>query len=363
VKLALSAEQLQQDFMRVTMDRIADPLWQYALVVRKNVTKLRPNEGLEAPSAERPVRSLGLLYREDAEADFEVYGAALRFEVDPASWLEEWLRFNGLTPGSMLRWPLPGGVSGDAVAEWTVEGRRFAGRFATIKSGARLFVACCRAPRADYDRIAEDFFLLLSQFKLVQSDPTPLSEPLRVATGLGPVPWKLCVPASWQVLSVENQGPGGTIQAAAGPPRASEAAAVAATTPFPGLPGREPISWFPATWNAQLSATLAPSSTLGGWDEATSFCTATLRDAGVELEEKAFEEEPPLGPFEESRGLVSAATVRGEPGAEARCRVARVGPVWLLSAGVGVARAVNPHAWMRNARAHDVIAQTVELEL
>src|SRR5579862_3872804 len=98
VQLALGSGQLQQDFMRVTMDRVPDPRWQFALVLRKNVTKIRPPEGLEAPDARQPVRSLGLLYREDVEADLEVFGVQCRFEVDPASWLETWLAFNGLSP-------------------------------------------------------------------------------------------------------------------------------------------------------------------------------------------------------------------------------------------------------------------------
>jgi len=363
VKLALGTGQLQDDFIRVTMDRITDPRWQYALVLRKNVTKIRPQDGLAAPDLDHPVRSLGLLYREDLEADLEVFGVQARFEVDPVSWLEEWLKFNGLRAAATLRWPLLGGVSGDIVAEWTIGGDPYAGRFATFKSGSRLFIVCCRAKREHYDRIADDFFLALSQFKLAQSDPTPLAEPLRFAGGLGPVPWKLCVPASWQMLSVENQGPGGTIQAEAGPPPASDPGAVSATTPFPGLPEGEPIAWFPGSWNAQLSATLAPSFVVSGWDAAASLCLSTLRDAGLELDDKDFVEEAPLGPFELSRSLVTPARLRGEPGAEVRCRLSQVGPVWFLSAGVGVARSVNPHAWMRNARAHDLVAQTVELEL
>src|SRR5581483_10659597 len=74
VQLALGAERLQQDFMRVTMDRVPDPRWQYALVLRKDVTKMRPSQGLEGPDARNPVRSLGLLYRTDVEADLEVVG-------------------------------------------------------------------------------------------------------------------------------------------------------------------------------------------------------------------------------------------------------------------------------------------------
>lgn len=362
VKLALGTESLQQDFIRVTMDRIADPRWQYALVVRKNVTKVRPKDGLIAPSDDEPVRSVGLLYREDVEADVEVFGIQCRFEVDPAAWLDLWLRRNGLTPVATLRWPLMGGVSGDVVAEWTIDGVRFAGRFATFKSGSRLFVVCCRARRENYDRIADDFFLALSQFKLVQSDPTPLAEPVRFTAGADPLPWKLCIPASWQMVSVETEGPGGTIQAAAKPPAETDRSATSATTPFPGAaPGPRP-AWHPSTWSAQLSATLAPASAIAGWEAAGAFCTSTLRDAGLELENQSFAEEPPLGPFDSSRVLITPAKLRGEPGAEVRCRIARTGALWLLSAGVGVDRAVNPHAWMRNARAHDLVAQTVELE-
>ena len=362
VKLALGTEQLQQDFVRVTMDRIADPRWQYALVLRKNVTKIRPKDGLSAPSDDQPVRSVGLLYREDVEADIEVYGVNCRYEVDPAAWLEEWLKFNGIRPAATLRWPLMGGISGDVVAEWTVDGDRFAGRFATFKSGSRLFVVCCRARRENYDKVADDFFLALSQFKLAQSDPTPLSEPVRFTGGNNPVPWKLCIPGSWKMVSVENDGPGGTIQAAASAPPEGDRAAVAATTPFPGLPEGGPIPWFPATWSAQLSATIAPADAIADWEAAGTLCTSTLRDAGLDLEAKSFAEETPLGPFESSRVLVTPARLRGEPGAEVRCRIAKTRAVWFLSAGVGVARTVNPHAWMRNARAHDLVAQTVELE-
>ena len=359
VKLAIGAEDLQRDFIRVTMDRIADPAWQYALVLRKNVTKVRPNDGLAAPTPSAPVRSVGLLYREDVEADVEVYGVRLRFEVDPANWLEDWLRFNGLRPAAMLRWPLPGGVSGDAVAEWDGQGGRFAGRFATFKSGSRLFVVCCRAKRDVYEKIADDFFLALTQFKLVQSDPTPLAEPVRVASGPNPVPWKMLVPASWAVTALDADGDGGTIQAAAQSPAESDVGAVSAASHF--FEDRRP-SWDPSTWAAQLSATIAPGDVIGSWAAAQDLCTSTLRDAGLGLEERDFVEEAPLGLFEESHALVTPATLRGEPGAEARCRVARAGDFWLVSAAVGVSRPVNPHAWMRNARAHDLVAQTLELE-
>jgi hypothetical protein len=360
VKLAISADALQSDFIRVTMDRIADPAWQYALVLRKNVMKIRPNDGLTAPTPGDPVQSVGLLYREDVEADFEIYGVRLRFEIDPANWLDHWLRYNGVTPAAMLRWPLPGGVSGDAVAEWTIDGVRFAGRFATFKSGSRLFVVCCRAKREIYEKVADDFFLALTQFKLVQTDPTPIAEPVRVASGLSPVPWKLLVPASWAVTALENQGPGGTIQAAAQPPADRDAGALSASTAF--FKG-ERTFLDPSTWNAQISASLAPHSLIEGWSGAEDLCTSTLRDAGLELEERVFEKEDPMGPFEESKFLSTPARLRGVPGADVRCRVARVGPVWFVSAGVGVIRAVNPHAWMRNVRAHDLLAQAVELEL
>jgi len=52
-----------------------------------------------------------------------------------------------------------GGVSGRYCRGWTIDGARFAGRFATFKSGSRLFVVCCRAKRENYERIADDFFL------------------------------------------------------------------------------------------------------------------------------------------------------------------------------------------------------------
>jgi len=197
----------------------------------------------------------------------------------------------------------------------------------------------------------------------VQSDPGPLAEPVRSVTGSIPVPFRLLMPGSWTLSAAEGGEGSGTIQASAQPPAENDAAAVSATTPFPGLPEREPIVWPSSTWNAQLSATLAPASAIAGWDAAGTLCLSALRAAGLELEELTFVEEAPPGPFESSRTLTTPARLRGEPGAEVRCRLAKVGPLWLISAGVGVAREVNPHAWMRNARAHDLLAQTAEFEL
>ncbi len=363
MKPAVPPAVIQAEFIRVTMDRIADPLWQYVLAVRKNPTRVRPKEGLVAPTDAKPVQGLGVLYREDVQADFEIVGAKLRFETDPVHWLEDWLRFNGLKPVSTLRWLMAGGYSGDIVAEWDVGDTRFAGRYVTFKAGSRLFIVSCRAARENYIRISDDFFLALTQFKPVKEDPGPLSEPVIHATGIQPVPWKLYLPASWKLTDVENEGPAGTIQAAAQPPAEDDPIATASASPFPGAPELPPTSWAESTWHAQLSATLAPTSKLGGWDAAETLCLSTLQDAGLEFEDRTFVEEPPLGPFESSKALVTAARLRGMPGAEVRCRVAKTGLVWFLSAVVGVARAVNPQAWARNARAHDLVAQSAELRL
>jgi hypothetical protein len=363
MKPAIPPAVIQAEFIRVTMDRIPDPLWQYVLAVRKNPTRVRPKEGLVAPTDARPVEGLGVLYREDVQADFEIFGAKQRFEVDPVHWLEEWLRSNGLRPVSTLRWLMAGGFSGDIVAEWDAGDTQFAGRYVTFKAGSRLFVASCRSARENYPRIADDFFLALTQFRPAKEDPGPLSEPVISASGVQPVPWKLYLPASWTLAEADNEGPAGTIQAAARPPEGDDPIATAASTRFPGAPDAPPGSWDESTWHAQLSATLAPASRISGWDAAESLCVSTLRDAGLELEDRTFVEEPPLGPFESSKSLATAARLRGVPGADLRCRVAKAGLVWFVSAVVGVSREVNPHAWMRNVRAHDLVAQSAELAL
>jgi len=361
MKPAIPPAVIQSDFIRVTMDRIADPLWQTVLAVRKNPTRLRPKEGLIAPTDEKPVQSLGVLYREDVQADFEIVGAKLRHEADAVHWLEDWLRFNGLKPVSTLRWLMAGGYSGDIVAEWEVEGIRFAGRYVTFKAGARLFIVGCRAARDNYVRIADDFFLALTQFRPLKEDPGPLSEPVIPVAGATPVPWKLYLPSSWSLTGVETEGSGGTIQATAKPPAQDDVVATAASSAFPGAPEAPPAPCVESTWHARISATLAPASAIPGWDRAETLCLSALRDAGLEFEDRTFVEEPPLGPFESSKALATPARLRGEPGADLRCRVAKTGLVWYLSAVVGVARAVNPHAWRRNARAHDLLAQSAEL--
>src|SRR5260221_209164 len=79
-------------------------------------------------------------------------------EADRVPWLEEWLKFTAPARAAPRRWPRGGGVAGGIAAGWRIGGARFAGRFATLKWGSRLFVACCRAKRENYDRIADDFF-------------------------------------------------------------------------------------------------------------------------------------------------------------------------------------------------------------
>src|SRR6185295_10185810 len=93
VSFSRPPQEIASRFLRVDVDRAPDPLWHVELALPQNV-KMRPKEGLTAPSAEAPFQSLGLFHREDAGADLEIYGILLGRETDPLFWLEESLAYH-----------------------------------------------------------------------------------------------------------------------------------------------------------------------------------------------------------------------------------------------------------------------------
>ena len=353
-------EQLRDRFIRVTVDTAPDPKWHYRIAV-PHTTKMRPSIGRTAPTADAPIQSLGLFYREDAEMDLEVVGVLLGREIDPIHWLEMHLEFNGLSVASMKALPLTGGIVGDAVCEWTVEGKPFAGRFVALKFGPRLYVVCCRASRETYEAQADDFFVSLTQFGAIDESLGLCAEPVTRVGAPVPAPWFLYVPGSWQLSAEEHEGGQAGFQAVMSGPAPGEPSVSSCLSPFSGGGGAPPVELPSAdSYLGKMAVALLPPSLAPTAEAAEGGCLDTFRGAGLELQREEFEDEPPQGPLERSRLLMTPARLAGQEGVELRCRVGLTKGLWFIAGVVGPARAVNPFAWMQNKRTLDVVTGSLQ---
>ena len=336
--------EMAKSFLRATIDRGPDPFWHYRIVVPKT-SKLRPSIGLDVPA---PVASLGLFYREDVQADLEILGVKLTREIDPVFWLEEALSIHGLKPEGWKLIPTAGGLLGDAAVAWEVEGRPFAGRFLTLKYGPRLFVIVCRAPREVYERIAEEVFLSVTQFDVVQPPAVPYAEALEEVRG---APWALALPTSWAV----TPGTSGFL-AKLKPPAADDLSIASAWRPFPGVEGMQVPPPPPVTgYGGDLTVQLFPPAAFADPRPLQELCVGAFRKAGLTPSNVAFAKGPVFANLPETWDLASPAA----PGVEVRGRVARSPKGWLLAALAGPARDSNPFAWMQNRRTLDLAAATL----
>ena len=349
-------DQLRDLFIRVAVDTAPDSRWHYRIAVPV-ATRMRPNIGRVAPTPQAPLQSLGLFYREDAPIDLEVIGVLLGREIDPAHWLEMYLDFNRLDVVAMKKLPLGGGLVGDAVCEWTADGRPFAGRFVALKFGDRLYVVCCRASRETYASCADDFFVSLTQFGVVDDSPGLCAEPVLKVSAAAPVSWRVYVPQSW---TVTPDGPSG-FQAALSAPSPQEPFVASCWSPFPGAPApAAPATPSPETYMGKMAVTLAPLAAGPTVEASRQAALETFREAGLEFDREDFEEEAPQGPLEESSLLVAPARLGGRPGVELRCRVGLARGLWFVAGVVGPSRSVNPFAWMQNKRTLDVVTGSLQ---
>ena len=360
ITIPFTPEQVRERFIRVSVDLAPDPKWHYRIAVPA-ATKMRPNIGRTAPTAESPLQSLGLFYREDVEMDLEVIGVLLGREIDPIHWLELYLEYNGLNVSSLKALPLTGGIVGDAVCEWTVEGKPFAGRFVALKFGPRLYVVCCRAAVETYAAHADEFFVSLTQFGAIDESLGICAEPVTRVGAPKPAPWFLFVPGSWQLSSEDYEGGQAGFQAVMSGPTPNDPPVTTALSAFPGGDAGPPVELpGPESYLGRMAVTLLPQSMAPTPEAAEAGCLDTFRGAGLELDREEFEDEGPQAPLEKSRLLVTPARLAGQEGVELRCRVGFVKGLWFVAGIVGPARRVNPFAWMQNKRTLDVVTGSLQ---
>jgi hypothetical protein len=330
-------ERVGTDFIHVTQTRCADPAWHFKIGVHKS-SKLGP-EGEQQPTPDAPTQPLGLFHRDEPPSDVEVMGFLMPFEIDPAHWLESSMAAQKKEIVSSKSVMMRGGLLGDVVATWPGEneGEEFAGRFFASKWGPRIFTLCCRAAKADYPALADDFFISISSFSVEDDSFGHFAEKVLTVRGETPFAWKVALPDSW-VLQTAPDGP-----------RVSSFQA--AQIPLEPVEDTE-------TLVGKLSFAVVARSAVRVPRAAANAFLEVLKENEFEIEDKDFEEEPSRPPFHKSWLLIANTTRKGKPG-ELRCRVMLHERAWVIAGVVGPRREDAGFAWMRNKRVLDIVTTTI----
>lgn len=328
---------VNDDFLTVTQTRCVDSHWHFQVGVHRE-SKAGPKG--DAPPEGQEIQSLGLFQRESPSADVEVLGMALGIEIDPADWLEEFLRLHGMEVVSRRSVRMLAGVVGDVVARWRVDGEAFAGRLFATKWGPRLFLLWCRTGLASYSSLAEDFFVSVMTFRVLDDSLGLFAEKVRTVTGGEPMPWKAVVPGSWKVEPEEAREGVGAFQASLLTPAEEGRAAK-----------QELLGKLSFAIVSRDKATKAREVARKYFD--------ALRDLDFDLESTALVEEEAKAPYEESWLLVSPINRRGSTG-EVRCRILLHPRAWVVAGVVGPNREADVASWMQCKRALDIAALALE---
>lgn len=320
-----------------------DRSWHFSIALPPEVEVIgRP---AVAPSLAAPTQSLGLFRRHDPEADVEVLGHLLEYEIDAHDWLERTLRAEGRRIRSSKPKRLLSGAMGDIVATWALDDEHFAGRYIATKWGPRLFIACARTRLADYPALADELFRSAASLEALDRSSGAFGEPVHFFFEDVPCEWKVAVPDSW---SIQHHAP------------SEEGAWFDAMHTAPG-----PVDEMSGEVDGRLSVAVMARSVAQRPRDAGNVLLRALRDNDVHLEHATFERDDDTLPvcrttFLQAWSLVTPLR-RGEAEGELRCRVMMHEHAWVVAGVLGSTREEDEDAWMRNKRVLDVVSCTLEL--
>ncbi len=327
-------EALPTDFRLVTETRAADMRWHFRLALRRpsDIASLDANP---IPEWGVPKRLL-LSRRNDPAHDIQVVGHYVDREVDPLHYLEDVLALMGRETVSSNPVILPTGIVGDIVATWEHDNTAFAGRFFASKWGPRIFVISVQAQRADYARVADDFFHTVSSFEPVDDSLGELAELVQRVVVRTPTKWKAHVPDSWRVK----------LDA----PESAVAGFTAAN-----LRGGDLESV-----DGMLSMGVAFRKVATKPRKAARMFLDAVKHNEIDLEHQDFIDEPTRKPFQRSWCCVTNCDMDGTTG-EMRCRVMMSKHHWVVAGMLGPRREDDGASWAENKRALDIATSTLEL--
>jgi hypothetical protein len=335
-------DQLDRDYLNVLIDRSPDPAWHFKLNLHR-ATRIAP-DGKVAPTVAEPFQTLALFQRPEPLADLEIFGLHLPVEINTADWLDLWLAKHNMVAVSSKPLSTTRGLLGDCVCIWETPQGPFAGRFAALRWGGRIFLLTLRTPRNNYSAIADDFFVAAASFAPEQVDGRLLNGEVHQQVVIAaPVAATITLPASYKI---EMDIADSRVSAYGGDQQA--------VADLPDDPAFGKINFL-----------LAEASLADHPAKAAAIYLNPLMKNPITLGGDEFIEEAAPAPFDQSWMMVTPATFN-PPDAppiacELRCRVMTHPKAWFVAGVLGPARHAAPIAWMRNKRALELITNSVEL--
>lgn len=335
-------ELLDRDYLSVLIDRSPDPAWHFKLNLHRE-TRIAP-DGKVAPTVAEPFQTLALFQRPDPLADLEIFGLHLPAEIDTADWLTLWLQRHKMNVATSRPLATTRGMFGDCVCTWDTPQGPFAGRFAALRWGSRVFMLALRTPRHIYPAIADDFFLAAASFAPEQVDGNALNgEAHQQISIAAPLAATITLPASYTIAQDISDA---RVSAYGGDQQV-----------IPGLPDDPAFG--------KLNFLIADVSLADHPGKAAGLYITPLMKNPITLGGDEFNEEPAPAPFDQSWLMVTPATF-SPPDAppiicELRCRVMAHSKAWFIAGVLGPARHTAPIAWMRNKRALELLTTSVVL--
>jgi len=330
----LSRDRLTADYSLITCNDVPDALWHFQFAISKSA---RRQPGASAAPQFDVMTPLAEVVHDDPFYVLEIAGQVSRYEIEAADFLDAWIEAHAddspITVVSRQSFIIPGGRTGDLVVTGNLNGTEWAGRVVCLKYGPRLLLLNFRCALADYNRLADDFFVSLMSFHMLDESPGIMAEPIRWITGTTPVPWRVGLPKSCEI--VEQPGDSffsefhGNVMA-------------------PAETGLISVG--------KLTATLVAADHVRDARDAMEMVLEAIRDVGVDKPE--FREEP--SPYIESWSLVAPTHLPTGNG-ELRVRLLHHPNAWICAVIIGPARNDNLSAWMRNKRLLDVLAMTPQI--
>lgn len=305
-----------------------DAAWHYRIAVDGRAAM--PPEPIATPKDDEPV-SLGVFTRDDG-VTVEVMGATLTREIDAADWLDGSALTADLVRGSSRRTRSPSGAGGDVLFRNTTH----AIRIFAARSGNRLFVIRCAAPKDVYPAVAEAFAGTIASFEPVAASGR-FCEPVGKHGAASPVAWRCIVPVSWRV------DPGGANEQAAS---------------FQAVNLRDRVEDDGEVVGRLVVAVFSREAIEKPREAADEYLDA-LAEAGLRVISDEFVPEDAEEPFDRSWLLTSAVSRDESLPGEVRCRVLRHPAAWALAAVLSPRAEDDRAAWMENKRALDIATATL----
>lgn len=329
-----SKDKIERDFLLLNNTKATDKSLHFKIGMSKK-WKMADIQ-IQELSEENPLVTLALFRRvENPVAEIEVIAAQIPCEIDPANWLVIHLKNHGFKLLQMQRLPSPTGDVGDILAEVETDSGTFVARALAIKDGSRVFSVVCQAQDNNYEEVAEEFYMAISKFNLLNPTGQKYAEPMKPYQIKLPINCKFLFPEVW----VEKKD--------SSPPPFGSAFSL--------------VSFLKGNWMGQFTFASIRRQDEVSYEGLYSNYLEQLEENDIEVEPIALNPSATGAGFDGMwSGILSAVTDEDEP-LEVRCCILAHSSAWLLFAIAGPDWELSPEAQSINYRAFQIALETLSL--